>query len=118
MTPRELEELRTFIDKNLKQAFIQPAQPRVAAPVLFWEKKDGSLHLCMDYRGLNSVCVCRECLPDKKNMLAYLVKRKLLTKLDLQEAYYQVRNKVGDEWKPMFNCPLGCLQFRVLPFGL
>uniref|UniRef100_A0A670ZE00 DUF4939 domain-containing protein n=1 Tax=Pseudonaja textilis TaxID=8673 RepID=A0A670ZE00_PSETE len=30
MTPWELEELRSFIDENLKRGFIQPARPRVA----------------------------------------------------------------------------------------
>lgn len=57
MTPKELEELRTFIDKNLAQDFIQPARLKVAALVLFREKKDGSLRLCVDYMGLNAVCV-------------------------------------------------------------
>lgn len=39
MIPKELEELHAFIDKNLARGFIQPARPKVAAPVLFQEKK-------------------------------------------------------------------------------
>lgn len=38
--------------------------------------------------------------------------------MDLKEAYYHVRIKEGDEWKSIFNWPLGCFQFRVLPFEL
>lgn len=45
ISPRELNELRGFIDKNLAQGFIQPTQPKIAAPVLFWEKKVGSFHM-------------------------------------------------------------------------
>lgn len=45
MTPRELEELRAFIDKNLAKGFMQQAKSCIVAPVLFWEKKDGSLTL-------------------------------------------------------------------------
>lgn len=47
MTPRELEELQTFIDKNLKYGFIQSVRPRVATPVLFREE-DRSLQLYED----------------------------------------------------------------------
>lgn len=57
MTPRELKELRLFIDKKLARGFIQPARSRVTALVLFQERKDETLRLCMDYRGLNAVCV-------------------------------------------------------------
>lgn len=39
MTTRELKELCSFIDKNLKRGFMKPARPWV----LFWEKKDGTL---------------------------------------------------------------------------
>lgn len=49
MTPRELEELKAFIDKNLASGFIQQAKSCIVAPILFQEKKDGSLKLCIDY---------------------------------------------------------------------
>lgn len=92
MTPRELEELRSFIDKNLARGFIQPAPPKVVTPVLFWEKKDGSLHLCVDYRGLNAVCMENEYpLPLMKDMLAHLCKGKIFSKLDLREAYSELK---------------------------
>lgn len=118
MTPRELEELLTFIDKNVKCGFIQPARARVAVPVLFRKKKDGSLHLCRDYRGLNIVCMENVYpLPLVKDILAHLGKGKISTKLDLREAYYRVRIKEGDEWKAAFNYTLGCFLFRVLTAG-
>ncbi|XP_060539362.1 queuine tRNA-ribosyltransferase catalytic subunit 1 isoform X1 [Pantherophis guttatus] len=53
-----------------------------------------------------------------KDVLALLGKGKIFTKPDLQEAYYRVRIKEGDEWKTAFNCPLGCFQFQVLSFEL
>lgn len=76
----------------------------MAAPMLFKEKKDGSLRLC----GLK--CTCLENiypLPLMSDMLSYLLKGKIFTKLDLRVAYYHVRIKEGDEWKTEFNCPLG-----------
>ncbi|XP_039215403.1 uncharacterized protein LOC120315311 [Crotalus tigris] len=119
MTPTEVQELRRYIDQNLARGFIQPARSRIAAPVLFKEKKDGSLRLCVDFRGLNAVCVEHLYpLPLMKDLLAHLGTGRIFTKLDLREAYYRVRIKAGDEWKTAFNCPLGSFQFRVMPFGL
>ncbi|KAK9395714.1 hypothetical protein NXF25_019075 [Crotalus adamanteus] len=119
MTPRELEELHQYIDKNLARGFIQPARSRIAVPVLFQEKKDGGLRLCVDFRGLNAVCVEHIYpLPLMKDLLAHLARGRVFTKLDLREAYYRVRIKSGDEWKTAVNCPLGSYQFRVMSFGL
>ncbi len=42
-----------YIDKNFKKRFIQHFKSPTGAPILFVKKKDGSLHMCVDYRGLN-----------------------------------------------------------------
>lgn len=112
MTHQELEELQIFLDKNLARGFIQPVKSSMAAPVLFREKKDGSLRLCIDYCRLNVICMENVYpLPVMKDMLGHLAKGKLFTKLDLREAYYRVWINKGDEWKTAFNCQLGCFQF-------
>lgn len=119
MTPQDLEELCKFIDKNLAHGFIQPARPKMASLVLFCEKKDGCLCVCIDYRCLNVVCMNNVySLPLMKDMLVHLSKGKIFSKLDLWEAYYWIRIKEGDKWKIAFNSPLGCFPFKVLPFGL
>lgn len=98
MIPRELDELWPFIDKNLAQSFIQPVKSCMAIPVLFQEKKDGSLHLCMDYHGLNDICMENIYpLPLMKDMLAHLAKGRIFIKLDLREIYYRVCIKGRDE---------------------
>lgn len=98
ITPREMEELRAFIHKNLERGFIQLAKSRMAAPVLFKEK-DGSLRLCVGYRDLNCICV-ENMYPFllMRDMLSYLAKERIFTKLDLREAYYRVRIREGDKW--------------------
>ena len=55
LSPVELEALWTFIDKNLRFGFIHPTSSSHAAPVLFVKKKDGSLRLCDNFRGLNKI---------------------------------------------------------------
>ena len=48
----ELEALCMYLDENLAMGFIQPYKSSDGAQILFFKKKDGSLHLCVDYRGL------------------------------------------------------------------
>ncbi|KAK9395445.1 retrotransposon-derived protein PEG10 [Crotalus adamanteus] len=119
MSPLEMEEMQRYVNKNLARGFIERAKSSVGAPVLFKEKKDGSLRLCVDYKGLNAVSVENKYpLPLLKDLLTHLAKGSVFTKLDLREAYYRVRIKEGDEWKTAFNCPMGSYQFKVMPFGL
>jgi len=51
----ELSALWTFINENLNTGFIRPTASSHAAPVLFVKKKDSSLRLCVDFRGLNKI---------------------------------------------------------------
>jgi len=55
MSHTELETLRAYIEENLTKGFIRHSQSRCGAPVLFIKKRDGSLRLCVDYRGLNKL---------------------------------------------------------------
>jgi hypothetical protein len=54
---RELVALKKFLEENLAKEFIQKSKSLAGAPILFALKKDGSLRLCVDYRGLNTVTV-------------------------------------------------------------
>lgn len=101
-----------FIHKNLVRGFIQPVKSRMVALVLFKGKKDGFLRLCMDYRGLNCICVENMySLSPMRDMLSYLARGKIFTKLDLRDAYCREKIKEGNEWKTTFNCSLGCYLF-------
>lgn len=44
---------KTYIETNLKSGFIRPSKSSAGAPILFVQKGDGSLRMCVDYRGLN-----------------------------------------------------------------
>ena len=91
----------------------------MAAPVLFVKKKDGTLRLCTDYRGLNAVSTSNVYpLPLIKDLLAQVGKGKIFTKLDIREAYYRVCIKQGHEHLTAFNTVLEQFEYLVMPFGL
>jgi hypothetical protein len=83
------------------------------------KKKDGSLRLCVDNRGLNKITVKnRHPLPLISESLERLVQAKFYTKLDVREAYHRVRIRKGDEWKTAFRTRYGHFEYTVMLFGL
>ena len=86
---------------------------------MFVKKKDGSLRLGVDYRALNEVNKKdRYPLPLIGEALDRLHTAKYFTKLDIKEAYHNVRIKKGDEWKTTFTSKYGTYEYVVMPFGL
>jgi hypothetical protein len=55
LSPVELEALRKFLDENIATRLLRYSSSPHGAPVLFVKKKDGSLRLCVDFRGLNQI---------------------------------------------------------------
>ena len=53
MSPMELDEMKKQIEEALTKGHIRPSKSPFGAPVLFVKKKDGSMRMCIDYRGLN-----------------------------------------------------------------
>ncbi|SOV02224.1 uncharacterized protein UDID_19144 [Ustilago sp. UG-2017a] len=117
--PKEMTELRRYLDENLKKGFIRPSKSPARSPVLFVPKKDGGLRLCVDYRGLNEITVKnRAPLPLIEEQLFLLRKARIYTKLDLRAAYNLIQIAKGDEWKTAFGTQLGLYEYLVMPFGL
>ncbi|UTT89453.1 hypothetical protein NDA17_006493 [Ustilago hordei] len=117
--PKEMSELRRYLDENLEKGFIRPSKSPARSPVLFVPKKDGGLRLCVDYRGLNEITVKnRAPLPLIEEQLFLLRKARIYTKLDLRAAYNLIWIAKGDEWKTAFGTQLGLYEYLVMPFGL
>ena len=99
--------------------FIQPTSSLHGAPVLFVKKKDGSLRLCVDFRGLNRISKKdRYPLPLISDLLDSPRKAQVYSKIDLCHAYHLVRIANGDEWKTAFRTRYGSFEWSVMLFGL
>jgi len=86
---------------------------------MFVKKKDGKLRLSADYRVLNEVTnKDRHPLPLISEALDRLWRAKYFTKLDIKDAYHNIRIREGDEWKTTFSTKPGTYEYLVMPFGI
>ena len=53
----ELDALKAWLEENLKKGFIRASSSPSVVPILFVRNQDDSLHLYMNYRGLNEVTI-------------------------------------------------------------
>ena len=115
----ELDELRKQLDDLLAKKFIKPSTSPYGAPVLFVRKKDGTLRMCVDYRGLNRITrKNRHPLPRIDELIDRLRGARYFTKLDLLSGYHQQRIYEPHTHKTAFRCRYGHFEFNVVPFGL
>jgi len=119
LSPRELEVLREYLKSALEKGWIRESKSPAGAPILFVPKSDGSLRLCVDYRGLNRISIKnRYPLPLIGEIMDRVQGARYFTKIDIKEAYHRLRIKAGDEWKTAFRTRYGHFEYCVLPFGL
>ena len=104
LSGKELEVLHVYIDKALEKKWIRRSESSARAPILFILKKDSSLRLCVDYRGLNKVTIKnRYPLPLILEILNRLCGAKFFTKLDLHNAYHHLDIREQDRYKMTFQ---------------
>ena len=82
-------------------------------------KKDGTLRLYINYRGLNKITVKnRYPLPLMGEILDRVNSAIVFSKIDLKDAYYRIRIRPGDKWKTVFRTRYGHYEYLVMPFRL
>ena len=119
LSPKELAEAKKQIADLLAKGFIQPSQSPFGSPILFGQKKDGSLRMCIDYRGLNAITSRnRYPLPNIADLLDKFSGATVFSSLDLASGYHQIRISDDDVPKTAFTTPFGHYEFKVLSFGL
>jgi hypothetical protein len=66
MAAPELVELKKQLGELQQSRFIRPSSSPWGAPVLFVEKKDNNMRMCVDYRSLNEVTIKKQ-VPSPQN---------------------------------------------------
>jgi hypothetical protein len=119
LSPAERVELNRQLKDVVDAGLIRPNYCAFGSPILFVRKADGSLRLCIDYRGLNEVTRKDAYpLPRVDDTLDELKYANFYTHLDLASGFWQVRVRDKDIHKPAFETPDGLMEWVAMPFGL
>jgi len=119
MAAAELKELKEQLKDLLGKGFTRLSCSPWGAPVLFVKKKDGSLHLCIDYQQLYKV-IAKNKYPLSRidDLLDQLQRSQCFSKIDLGAGYPQLKTKMEDIPKTTFHTQYGHYEFLVMSFGL
>nr|GEU61708.1 hypothetical protein [Tanacetum cinerariifolium] len=119
LAPSELKELSDQLKELSEKGFIRPSSSPWGAPVLFLKKKDGSFHMCIDYRELNKLTVkYRYPLPRIDDLFDQLKCSSVYSKIVLRSSYHQTRIREEDILITTFRTRYGHFKFHVMPFEL
>ncbi|KAK1681098.1 hypothetical protein QYE76_041946 [Lolium multiflorum] len=119
MNPQELIELKKQLDDMLSKGLIRPSASPWGSPVIFVDKRDGTIRLCVDYRKLNDVTIKNKYpLPKIDDLFDQMNGAKVFSKIDLRTGYHQLKVRESDIPKTAFATRYGLYEYTVMSFGL
>jgi hypothetical protein len=119
MNPQELEELKKQLADMLSKGLIHPSASPWGSPVLFVDKQDDTIRLCVDYRKLNEVTIKNKYpLPKIEDLFDQLNGAKVFSKIDLRTGYHQLKVRESNIPKTAFTTRYGLFEYTVMSFGL
>ncbi|KAA3465995.1 Retrotransposon protein [Gossypium australe] len=94
MAPTELKELKSQLQELTNRGFARSSFSPWGAPVLFVQKKDGTMRMCIDYRQLNKFTIKNKYpLPHIDDLFDQLKGATMFSKIDLRRATTSYESK-------------------------
>jgi hypothetical protein len=119
MSPMKMKELKIQLQGLLDKGYICPSTSPWGCSVLFVEKKDKELRLCVDYRPLNEVTIKNKYpLPRIDILFDQLARAQVFSKIDLRSNYHQIKIHAKDIPKTTFTMRYGLYEYLVMSFRL
>ena len=119
MSPQNLDAVKYYLDLHLAKGFIQASSASYLFPVLFVKKPGGGIRFCVDYRRLNAI-IKKNRYPISliEETLAQLEGAKYFTKINIRQAFYQIRMFEDSKKLTTFLTRFGTFKYLVMPFEL
>jgi hypothetical protein len=118
-TAKRVELSRQQLKDAVEAGLIRPSYNEFGSPIVFVRKVDGSLRVCIDYRGLNEVTrLDAYPLPRVDDTLDELRDANFYTHLDLASGFWQVLVRDQDIHKTAFHTPDYLMEWAARPFEL
>jgi hypothetical protein len=120
VNPRKAPTIKAEVEKLLNVGFIYPV------PLTEWvsnpipvDKKQGTIHVCMDFRDLNKSCP-KDNFPTPfiDQIIDECAGSEIFSFMDGFSGYNQIQIKPEDQHKTTFICPWGTFAYRKIPFIL
>lgn len=113
------KEVKEYVQNLLDHGWIRKSNSSYSSPVVCVRKKDKSLCLCVDFRGLNKKIIPdRHPLPRIQDLLDSLGGYSWFSILDQGSAYHQGFVDESSRHLTAFSTPWGLYEWIRLPFGL
>lgn len=113
------DKIEQAIQELLALGHVRPSSIPFASSAVLVKKKDGTLHMCIDYRALNKKNLKnRYPIPRIDELMDELIGAKYFSEIDLHSGYHQIRVRDQDILKTTFKCHYGNFEFLVIPFRL
>jgi hypothetical protein len=115
----EMKELKIQLQGLLDKGYIHPSTSPWGCSVLFVEKKDTELHLCVDSWPLNAVTIKNKYpLPCIDILFDQLAGAQVFSKIDLCSSYHQIKIHAKDIPKMAFTTRYGLYEYLVMSFRM
>ena len=118
--PRPLyDEVKNFINDLISNKWVRESKSAYSSPIVCVRKKDSSLRLCIDYRGLNKKIIPdKQPIPRIQEVFDGLDGQEWFTTLDMAKAYHQ--GYVAEEFRKYtaFSTPWGHYEWIRVPMGI